>query len=82
METVTVLVGKSGRIVLPAAHRRAVGIKPGDKVQVRVDEGRISIGTYAQAVKRVQALFKKYNKGKGSLVDELIRERRAEAARE
>ena len=82
MNTVSVLVGKSGRVVLPAAHRRAAGIKPGDKVMVSTENGRISISTYAQQVREAQAFFKKHYKGKVSLADELIRERRAEAARE
>lgn len=82
MNTVSVLVGKSGRVVLPAAHRRAVGIKPGDKVQIGVEDGRITIGTYAQGVREAQAFFRKHCKAQGSMADELIRERRAEAARE
>lgn len=36
----------------------------------------------AMAIKRAQKILAPYLRGKGSLVDELIAERRAEAARE
>jgi AbrB family looped-hinge helix DNA binding protein len=36
-------VSSKGQITLPAAARRAVGIRLGDRVQVRVSEGEIIV---------------------------------------
>lgn len=75
-------INANGRIVLPAAMRKAIGVKPGDEVLLRVEDGEICVYTMANAVRQVQELVRPYAKGKGSMVDELIRERRREARRE
>ncbi|PKB82433.1 MAG: hypothetical protein BZY88_04155 [SAR202 cluster bacterium Io17-Chloro-G9] len=81
METTTTILGKSGRLVLPAHFRRAMGIEPGDELILALDEGQLRIFTRAEAVRRVQGILKHLAPGQ-SLVDELIEERRAESARE
>lgn len=73
-----------GKIVIPAELRREFGIKDGDSLVVeRAPQGGISVKTYSQVVREVQeeiaAMSKPY---KGSIVDDLLAERRAEAARE
>ncbi len=74
-------VGKGGRVVLPAPCRKSLGIKEGDELVVSVDDGSVRLMTMRQAIASAQALVRKYAKGR-NLVDEFIRERRAEAARE
>lgn len=72
-----------GRIVIPAEYRRALGIEIGDEIIVRLVDGELRIMTRAEAIKRAQAGVTKHTvKNKRSLVDELSRERRAEAASE
>ncbi|TPG20058.1 AbrB/MazE/SpoVT family DNA-binding domain-containing protein [Sphingomonas koreensis] len=75
-----------GKIVIPAELRREFGIKDGDSLVIeRDDKGGLVIKTYAQVVKEVQAEFRAMrgpDRGEGSIVDELIAERRAEAQRE
>lgn len=74
-----------GKIVIPAELRREFGIKDGDSLVIERDEqGRMILKTYLQVVKEVQAEFRAMLPPdyKGSLVDELIADRRAEAARE
>lgn len=78
-------VGKitpGGRLVIPARHRRALGLKTGDEVLLRVVDGELRILSQAEAVKRAQAMVKRHVKRGRSLVDELLKERRSEARRE
>lgn len=74
---------KGGKIVIPAELRRELGFKDGDTLVVeRVDNGAV-LKTYEQVVREVQAEFKAMLCDRSrSMVDELIAERRAEAARE
>ena len=73
-----------GKIVIPAELRREFGIKAGDSLTIERDaDGNMVLKTYEQVVKDVQAKFKAMlGDPKRSLVDELIAERRAAAARE
>ena len=75
-------VDRHGRVVIPAEYRRALGLRAGDAVVVQLDEGALRILTRAQAIRRAQEIVAKYVSPDRSLVDELIAERRAEAARE
>lgn len=61
--------------------RRALGIKPGDELAVRVDGRRIVLEPRQELLRRMQEELRG-TRGKRSLVDELIAERRQEAARE
>jgi AbrB family looped-hinge helix DNA binding protein len=75
-------IAKGGRLVIPAEHRRALGLEVGDEVIVRVEDGELRILTRSEAIKRAQGLVRRHIKGSRSLVDELSAERRAEAKRE
>lgn len=82
MQDKTVRVDKLGRILLPASVRRQSGLEPGTRLVVRVHDGRVELVTVAGAVRAAQALVRRHVKAGTSLVDELLRERRAEARRE
>ena len=75
-------ISENGRIVIPAAYRKAMGLKGGEVVTIRLDEEGLHIQSRAQAIRRAQAMVKKYVPEGVSLVDELIAERRREAKRE
>ena len=75
-------VDRHGRVVIPAEYRRALGLREGDAVVIQLDDGALRILTRAEAIKRAQEIVAKYVSPERSLVDELIAERRAEAARE
>ena len=75
-------VDRHGRVVIPAEYRRALGLREGDAVVIQLDDGALRILTRAQAIRRAQEIVAKYVSPDRSLVDELIAERRAEAARE
>jgi len=75
-------VNESGRVVLPVAFRRALGIKPGDEVVGRVEGDERRITTLTRRIERAQRRIRRYVKPGTPLVDELIRERREGAKRE
>lgn len=75
-------VNENGRLVIPAAFRKALGIASGDTVVLRLDDGELKITTLRQRIKRSQQIVRKYVPRTVSLVDELITERREAAKRE
>jgi AbrB family looped-hinge helix DNA binding protein len=75
-------VKEAGRIVLPANFRDALGIKEGDFLSAEIVEGEIRITPLDTAIRKAQALVRRYIPEGVSLVDELIAERRREAQRE
>jgi AbrB family looped-hinge helix DNA binding protein len=77
-----VQVDRNGRIVLPAEFRRALGVKAGDYLVIDIEGGRVELMTPAQAMWEIQEEVLKHVPPGVSLVDELIEERRQEAARE
>ena len=81
MENVT-KIGKGGRIVIPAAMRKLIGVSEGDELILRYRDGRLEIMTVRQAVQEAQNLVSRFVPEDRRLVDELLAERRAEAERE
>jgi len=75
-------VNQNGRVVIPASFRKRLGIRPGDEVILRIEDDELRISTLKRNIERAQKLVRKYIKRKGSLVDELIAERREAARRE
>ena len=71
-----------GKISLPAEMRRALGLKEGDILTLDHDGTSFTGMTYEAKVRQLQARFAKYRKPGILASDELIAERRAEAARE
>jgi len=72
----------TGRVVIPADMRAAMMIKPGDTVTARVVDGELRILSPAVAIQRAQAIARAVLPPGTNLADELIADRRAEAARE
>jgi len=80
--TETVILGESGRIVLPASIRKEFGIEPGERLTVVGDSTGIRILTRKMALESIRAgIIEKRGTLKG-ILDEFIAERHAEAARE
>ncbi len=67
--------------MIPAAYRKALGIKTGDEVVVQLDEGELRVFSRAEALRRLQARVARAVPKNVSLAGELIRERRKEARR-
>lgn len=72
----------SGRVVLPQQLRTDRGLSNGDELVITVEDGAIVLRTYEEAIRRLQEAFCEGIPDDVSLVDELIAERRREAARE
>lgn len=75
-------IGSGGRLVIPAEIRRELGMNEGEPVVMRVEDGELRIWTLSEGIRRAQAIASTYVIPGKSIVDELIAERRAEAARE
>lgn len=75
------IIREGGRLVIPASYRKALGLKPGDEVFLTLEDGEIKLVSTRQAIARAQALVRRYVPKDRSLSQELIRERREEAAR-
>ena len=73
---------EGGRIVIPAPYRKELDIKPGDELIVQLDEGELRVYSRAEALKRLQDQVTRAVPQGVSLVEELLRERKKEAARE
>lgn len=82
MERVVTKLSAGGRIVIPARFRKALGVETGDELIVVLEEGELRLFTPGQAIKRAQAMVRRYFPEDRILSEELIRERREEAARE
>ena len=71
-----------GRLQIPADVRKELGLADGDNVRIEVVDGELRVRSYHAVIKAIQAEVRKYVPAGVSLVDELIADRRAEAARE
>ena len=74
-------VTPQGRVTIPAALRREAGIEVGDTVIVHVEDGRVVVETRTQLAERTRRDVTRAGV-RTSVVDELLAERRAEAARD
>lgn len=79
---VEVTVNDQGRVTIPAQVRRAAGIEAGVSLVAYVEDGRVVMETREQLADRIRRDVAAAWVGEGSVVDELIAERRADAARE
>ena len=80
MAVISVRVEKSGRILIPAAVRRQLGIKEGEsELLLEIDERPVRVSSRAQAVAEVQSIFSKYGAPERRWSEELSAERREEA---
>jgi AbrB family looped-hinge helix DNA binding protein len=75
-------LGSDGRVLIPAALREAAGIKRGEKVILKVEDGRIVLSSWKAEIRKLQGMFAHLKKPGENIVDEFIAGRRAEAARE
>ena len=77
--TDTVRISDSGRIVIPAIFRKALGIEPGNELVLELEDQTLKLRTRAEGVRRAKSIAAKYADGP-SAADELVAERRREAA--
>lgn len=75
-------LNREGRMNVPAVCRQQAGLKPGQEVLLKVTPNGILLYTHDQAVKRLQDWVASNSSKEVSMVDQLISDRRAEAAKE
>lgn len=84
VKSVGMPLGVGGRIAIPKEFRKALRMVQGERVVLVLDVGarELRVLTVREGVRRAQATALQHNPEGRSMVDELIAERRAEAARE
>lgn len=75
-------IGPGGRLVIPADFRKMMEVEVGDTVVALIEDGELRLVGHNVAVRKVQAFFRSIAPKGVSLVDELIADRRREAAEE
>jgi AbrB family looped-hinge helix DNA binding protein len=75
-------IGEKGRLVIPAVIREALDLKPGDTVDMYIENHELHLSTRWNRMKRAQERAQKLIKPGRSIVDEFLAERRAEALSE
>ena len=71
-----------GRLLVPAEIRERLGMNPGDNLILAADDDELVVLTAQGGWRKAQRIGAEYKISGQSMVDELIAERRAEAARE
>jgi len=79
LHSTIVTVSSKGWVVIPSLFRRHIGLKPGMKMMVTEEEGKIVLTP--QAIDPVDALYGKLAAGE-SLTRALLSDRKEERARE
>ena len=77
----TLVLGKQGRLVIPASIRTALGLAPGDRLHLHVTGRRLVLERQQDAVAELRALAAEVPTNR-SLVEELLADRRLAAETE
>ncbi len=77
MSETRALLGKGGRLVIPARYRKTLGLKPGDEVRLVLEDDVLRVMSARQAIERAQSLVRQYVSKGRNLSEELVRERLA-----
>ncbi|NOQ35941.1 MAG: AbrB/MazE/SpoVT family DNA-binding domain-containing protein [Methylococcaceae bacterium] len=77
-----VTIGKSGRLVIPAQYRKALGLTEGEGVMMSLKNGHIEISPLQESIKKAQKKVKKYLQPNDNLVEMLFDDRKEEFTNE
>ena len=80
-ELIDIRIAENGRMVLPRAARKALGVTGAGVVVLSIEGDNVKLTSMRQSIKRAQDLYRQHATNDLS-VDDFIAERRAEAARE
>lgn len=81
-ERVDLQLGPGGRIVIPAAFRKAMQVKEGDRLMARVVDGELQVLTPTMGVRKAQRMVRESIPADVDLVGSLFEERRREYEQE
>jgi len=76
--SVRATLGEGGRLVIPAEMRKAMGVKPGDTLVLKVSDGALNAVSQLVSIRRVQRRLAPYKESEESVVDEFLADRRNE----
>jgi bifunctional DNA-binding transcriptional regulator/antitoxin component of YhaV-PrlF toxin-antitoxin module len=78
----TAVLDKHGRIIIPVELRKRMGWEAGQRLTLVSGSHALKVLSRKQAIERIQEEVRKHARPGVSVVDELIRERRAETLRD
>lgn len=81
LEPESLLLDRSGRVVIPASLRKELKVKPGDRLLAWVEEDRLVIRPRSELVRELRERFRR-RPGEESLTKTLRRARDKEVAHE
>ena len=81
-KAIALLIGPQGRVVIPAELRRELELEPGETLMAHVESRRLVLERREQILERLRQELRAAVPAERSMVDDLIAERREEAARE
>ncbi len=82
-DRLTIRVAENGRMSIPAKYRKLLGVEFGGLLVAELENGELRLRPIREVLAALQAEVRQYiAPGGPDLTDELIAERRAEAARE
>lgn len=76
------VLGAKGRVLLPADMRAAMGLEQGDVITAWLKGGEVRLHSHLHGLRKIQVEASSMAAGTAYASDELIAERRAEAAKE
>ena len=76
-----VKLGEGGRLVIPAAMREALGVKPGDEMALEFVDGELRVKSYMAVIRELQEEFRTLVPAGTDVVDDFLMERRNEQKR-
>lgn len=76
------VLGPKGRVLLPADMRAALGLEQGDVITAWLKDGEVRLHSHLHGLRKIQVEASSMAAGNVYASDELIAERRAEAAKE
>ena len=82
MQAVKGKVVEGGRIILPAAFRRSLGLEKGDTVLIELHDDELRVRPARASLRRLQAKLRALGPADSMASDALVAERRAEVARD
>lgn len=82
MASQAVKIIDGGKLIIPTAFRRKLGIDIGDTVVIELGEDGLHVRSLSSAVRLAQDIVREFVPDEVSLADELIAERRIEAEHE
>jgi bifunctional DNA-binding transcriptional regulator/antitoxin component of YhaV-PrlF toxin-antitoxin module len=83
-QSIVVSLGVNGRLLLPSILRKSLNLSEGDRLLVQFEDrgSSLKMAKLQDDIVRAEGLYQSFAPPSGSIVEELIAERRQQAAQE